>query len=167
VSILAATGHRPKELGLDYTKKDHDLLSEFALEQLRELDYEYTEIISGMALGWDLAVAEACLELCYPLIAYLPFYGQEQGWPSAMQEVYTRILGDAKLVNEVSPAPAENWKYIYRNNAMVDDANCIFALYNGKSTGGTYQTVKYAQRKKKPIINNWKEYQLWLASYND
>ena len=85
--ILAATGHRPDKLG-GYS---HDILvrlTEFAQHQIRVLGPE--KVISGMALGWDQAVALATISLEIPLIAAIPFEGQESVWPEKSQKYIVR-----------------------------------------------------------------------------
>ena len=72
--IIAATGHRPDKLG-GYGSIVADRLFHLAYETLEEL--APTLVISGMALGWDMAVAEAAFCLDIPFHAYRPFEGQE------------------------------------------------------------------------------------------
>ena len=38
-------------------------------------------VISGMALGWDQAVARATADLGIPWVAAITFEGQESKWP--------------------------------------------------------------------------------------
>lgn len=38
-----------------------------------------------------------------------------------------------------------------RNRFMVDRADMVFAIWNGESKGGTWNTIKYARSKGKPI----------------
>jgi uncharacterized phage-like protein YoqJ len=64
-----------------------------------------------MALGWDLAFARASVELGIPLIAAVPFEGQEAMWSPESQAKYRALLAEAETVHVVSPGayrPAQN-----------------------------------------------------------
>jgi len=70
--VIAATGHRPDKLG-GYGSDVHRRLVELAA---RYLDLEQpTCVISGLALGWDLAFADAALLLGLPVHGAVPFEG--------------------------------------------------------------------------------------------
>lgn len=70
--IIGVTGHR------DAGQKPGEL-EEFArLFVARVVSNGATEIITGMARGWDLAVAEAADAIGIPFLAALPFPGQDQ-----------------------------------------------------------------------------------------
>ena len=51
-----------------------------------------SEVISGMALGWDMALAQAAINLGIPFIAAVPFIGQENMWIKKTQEYYKELL---------------------------------------------------------------------------
>ena len=38
-----------------------------------------------------------------------------------------------------------------RNRYMVDNSDIVLAIWNGKETGGTWNTIKYARSKNKEI----------------
>ena len=40
---------------------------------------------------------------------------------------------------------------IVRNKQMVDSANCVVACWDGRKSGGTYQTITYANRLNVPV----------------
>jgi len=75
--ILSGTGHRPDKLG-GYSDSAFDNLVKIAEDYLKESKPD--KVISGMALGWDQALAEACVNLNIPFIAAVPFKGQESKW---------------------------------------------------------------------------------------
>lgn len=153
--IVAGTGHRPSKLGGYDVKVDLTLkgVAHGALERLNA-----TVVISGMALGWDMAIAEAAILINIPLRAYLPFVGQESIWPKESQKRYNRILAKAQSIVICSKEGYAGWKMSKRNQAMVDDCEALLALWNGDTFGGTYNCVKYALRKKKLIDNVWETY---------
>jgi hypothetical protein len=76
---IAATGHRPDKLVNQYDEASLARLTEFAATCLKQLAPDF--VISGMALGWDQAIAEAAVSLDIPLIAEIPFPGQPSRWP--------------------------------------------------------------------------------------
>ena len=39
-----------------------------------------------------------------------------------------------------------------RNRYMVDKSDIILAIWNGEKSGGTWNTIEYAQKKGKKII---------------
>ena len=148
--ILAATGHRPEQCGgYDNFLK----LVDYAIEIIPS--YKPTKMISGMALGWDTAVAMACVELKIPFIAAVPFEGQDSIWPEKSRITFRELLREAETVHVVSPGGYEPWKFIERDKWMVDQSHKMLALWNGDEKGGTYQTVKYAQKIKREIYNVW------------
>jgi hypothetical protein len=74
--------------------------------------------LSGMALGWDLAVAKACTILGVPFLAAVPFAGQENIWPRESKELYHELLAQASEVVIVSSGGYARWKFIARDHYM-------------------------------------------------
>lgn len=74
---IATTGHRPPKVCTweEYETVGLGRMTALARNCLIRLDAE--EAISGMALGWDIAFALAAIDLNIPLIAAIPFKGQE------------------------------------------------------------------------------------------
>jgi uncharacterized phage-like protein YoqJ len=151
-NIVAGTGHRPDHLG-GYGQDIFDRLVKYA--ELILPTYHPTKVISGMALGWDQALALATLKHGIPLIASVPFEGQEKVWKKEQQELYHSILSKATEVVIVCPGGYASWKFIKRDQWMVDHSNAVLALWNGTEKGGTWQTVKYAKQVKRTLYNVW------------
>ena len=150
--IIAGTGHRPNKLG-GYDVHTQTRLIALAMSGLRELNPKI--VISGMALGWDQALARAALELKIPFHAYVPFIGQENMWPRESQQAYTDLMRKASDLVICSPGGYSAPKMQIRNQRMVDDCTDILALWDG-SSGGTANCIKYARDLKlKPIYNLW------------
>lgn len=152
--ILTATGHRPDKLG-GYSKDVEERLYRLAYSYLKET--KPSRVITGMALGWDMAVAEACIVLGIPFTAAIPFEGQETKWPLASQERYHFLLSYAAEQIIVCDGFYEAWKLLKRDEWMVDQGDKVIALWNG-SKGGTGHTVKYAQTKGKEVVNLWERW---------
>jgi uncharacterized phage-like protein YoqJ len=96
---VAGTDHRPQKLG-GFSPAVDTRLRDLARSWLSE--HRPDEVVSGMALGWDMALAEAVLELGLPLSAAVPFVGQESKWPAPSQKRYRDILARATRVEIVS-----------------------------------------------------------------
>src|SRR6476469_4622142 len=158
--ILAGTGHRPDKLGGYSSQAQHKLL-DFAVGVLAQ--YEPELVISGMALGWDTALAQAAMSLQIPYHAYIPFVGQELHWPWESRERYRDLLHTADKIVVCSEGEYAVWKMQERNRKMVDSSNSILALWNG-SSGGTANCVNYASDKGVEIINVWDEWDAYCRT---
>lgn len=156
VAIFAATGHRPEKLG-GYSPEVDARLRRLALTFLG--GKRPKQIISGLALGWDLAWAEAGLLLGIPVIGALPFREYSYRWPEASQQRLFRVMQSCASVEVISPGNYAAWKMQTRNEWMVDRCEVLVALYNGDRGGGTANCVLYAQAKSKPITNLWPQWE--------
>lgn len=158
--IVAGTGHRPEKLG-GYDPSIHARLVTVAHRWLESVDHGHGHIefvISGMALGWDQAICEACIRYGLPFDAYVPFKGQEGRWQKPARDNYEYLLAMARNVQYISGAGYAGWKMQKRNIAMVDACTDVLALYDGSLTGGTYNCITYAQLKRRPIHNQWSKF---------
>ena len=153
--IISATGHRPNKLGgyADAVLEIQVGLAEGYLKKRRP-----KEVISGLALGWDTAWAIAAIKLDLPVIAAIPFSGQESMWPAASKQRYLLIKSLCDKVKIVSEGAYAPWKMQVRNKWMVDNSDRVAALWDG-SSGGTGNCVAYAQSVARPIDNLWTQYQ--------
>lgn len=152
--IISVTGHRPNKLG---GYNNFDKLVWFAECELKLIFP--AGVITGMALGWDQAIAQAALNLNIPFLAAVPFQGQESIWPEQSKKFYRELLSKAASVEIISEGFYSSDKMQIRNKWMVDNSMKLLALWNG-SSGGTANCVAYAKSKHKPIINCWDN---WLA----
>jgi hypothetical protein len=150
--IYSGTGHRPDELG-GYGEDTMEKLTDFAVSILPT--WEPDKIISGMALGWDQALARAAHLLGFPWIAAVAFKGQESIWPKASQIAFHDLLSKATEVVIVCEGGYEPWKLQKRNEWMVDHCTDILALWNGVRDGGTYNCIEYARKVGRPVHNLW------------
>lgn len=165
-NVIAGTGHRPPRLGLSYSRSDLDRLTKFAITYLKSrADYALGElsIISGMALGWDQALASAAIALDLVFICAIPFEGQEGKWPKAAQDFYTLIINHASRVVCVGSKNNITVAFHSRDRWMVDNAAEMLALYNGGAYGGTFNTLEYAKKKQKQVTNLWRAWQSYRS----
>lgn len=153
--IVAGTGHRPPKLG-GYS---HDAASHrIRVAERALLELTPTRVISGMALGWDQALAVAATRLNIPFDAYIPGAWQPGNWPSPARTAWELLLGKASTVINCCPGSTYNREaLLIRNRMMVDACDAVAALWDG-STGGTAHCISYAQRLGRPVHNFWEEF---------
>lgn len=151
-SVIAGTGHRLGEKLGGYDDRIFKRLVGIAW------DYLFTEqpdaVISGMALGWDQALATGAIDLGIPVTAYIPFIGQADAWPQRSIEKYWHLLEQCAAKKTVSLGGYSAEKMQIRNQAMVHDCTKIVALWDG-SDGGTANCVRYAKKAGRPVTNLW------------
>jgi uncharacterized phage-like protein YoqJ len=158
--VLSGTGHRPDKLG-GYNEESYEVLRKAIRSAImriesaegRELDY----IVSGMALGFDMCLAEVAIEMGRKLIAAVPFRGQESKWPSASGVRYNELLKKAHTVVEVCNPGYSAWKMHARNHWMVDVSSVLLSCFDG-SPGGTFNCVTYAKKKEVRVENIYPEF---------
>ncbi len=142
----ALTGHRV-------------LAADFSFERLRVALRALAEggtrtFLCGMALGFDIACAEEVLalrpQLDVRLVACIPCADQSAHYPRARREQYERILAacDERVVLHEHYCDGCMFE---RNRYMVDRCDRLLAYLTG-TRGGTYYTVRYAQKKGKPVL---------------
>jgi uncharacterized phage-like protein YoqJ len=159
---IAATGHRPNRLGGYCADNPVRLFIRKELKKILECYKErYDRVIGihGLALGFDTDFANTCLELKIPYEAYAPFKDQDSKWFAQSQEEYRFLVNNADkfiIVSEGSYSPA---KMHERNKVMVDKCDLLISCWNGDESGGTWNCIKYAEKKGVRIINiNPKDY---------
>lgn len=147
--ILAGTGHRPPKLGDEW-----DLVGPVTTFVALEVD-KYLErlkpvkVISGMALGFDMILANRAIAKGIPVTAAIPFEGQESKWPQKSQTLYWKILSNPLVTKWIcAPGGYNVHKLQHRNRLMVDAATDLLACYDG-SPGGTRNCVQYAYEVSK------------------
>lgn len=167
--IYGFTGHRPLRLG-GYGKEAQQKLYNFAHHILRQnlklcdpsVGYVGDEAIIGMAQGWDMAVASACVTLDIPYTAAVPYPGQELVWPDEdTRNLYRSLLGAAQRVVYVSQSTGGYAAKALqlRNQWIVDHSEKLIALWDEDEVGGTWNCVKYARSCGVEVINVWKDWE--------
>lgn len=154
--IIAGTGHRPKYMPGQYDELDNWQVN-LKLRLTAQLIQDSPKlVISGGALGFDIFLAEAAIGAEIPFDLYLPFKGTGSNWPEASQKRLSNLKNKARRVVYTSWEYSKSCFHV-RDYAMVDDANLIYSCLNPEFTsGGTFATVKYANKKNKNIKNFWK-----------
>ena len=160
--IIAATGHRPNKLVRDdikpFTASQHFMLVRLCEKHLRLMNA--TSCISGMALGFDQAFAHAAMNLGLPLIAAVPFVGQENIWPESSKKFWRHLIDYASTNGEVHYLEEHYSSKALkdRNCWMVDHCNILLALCNNMGTSGTAHCINYANLKMKKVVNIWDDF---------
>ena len=157
---VAFTGHR-KERILQGSGNDSRILAqirEAVTGVVTELYGQgYKEYYTGMANGFDMAAAEAVLQVKEEygdimLVAAVPFRKQPLWFDAEDQLLYTCLLERVDRVVMVS----ENYHkgcYLRRDEYMVRKADVIVAYWDLVPKGGTFYTVSKALESGKPVIN--------------
>lgn len=151
--ILGVTGHRPDKLPADTPR-----LIRFASAMI-EL-HAPAKVLTGMALGWDSIVAEACRRLRVPFEAYVPGLGQDRLWSPEDSLQYHFLLSKAARVVRVTDGPCDDVAFELRNRRIVADCTRLAAFWNG-SLGGTANCVRHAASVGRPYTNwftDWKDF---------
>ncbi len=133
-TTVAFTGHRSY----------HGEADEALRATIRRLYAEgYRTFLGGMAVGFDMAAAEAVVALREELrelsfVAVIPFVGQEMRFSAALRRRYEAVLAQADERITLSVGYFKGC-YQVRNRYLIDHAAALVAWYNG-SAGGTRQT---------------------------
>ncbi|MDE6569485.1 MAG: DUF1273 domain-containing protein [Alistipes sp.] len=143
----AFTGHRTYRHEADETLR----------RTIRALyDSGIRSFLSGMAVGFDLAAAEAVLDCRKSLpgirlVAVIPFRGQQQRFSATDRARFDRICAEADETIVLSET-YNSGVYAVRNNYLVDHAATLITWYDG-SPGGTRYTVEKALLQGRRLIH--------------
>ena len=159
MKTCAFTGHRPQHLPFGMNENDERCvkLKEELKEQIINLieAENVTHFITGMALGVDLYAAEIVLDLKarYPSITLesaIPCETQAVKWSMAQRERYYDIAAqcdkETMLQSHYTPDCMDK-----RNRYMVDHADFIIAVWDGRPSG-MGKTVTYARGRDGKVI---------------
>ena len=149
------TGHRR------ITKKDAVELPQKIDVLLESLIEEgYTDFCAGGAIGFDTIAALKVIDKkkkygFIKLRLYLPCPEQANMWNGNLKKAYYYVLENADTVSYAADVYT-NGCMQKRNRAMVDDSElCVAYCY--ASTGGTFYTLNYAEKKGKKVINMYEK----------
>ena len=137
---IALTGHRPQRL-----KGQRVDVSIWIAKELSKYKDEIEEVYCGMAQGADQIFAEIAQKMGIPVVCCYP-YKKKKYHPKELE-----IINKAKDVVYTSEKYTGNQVYWIRDKYMVDNCDLLFAVFDGVEKGGTWLTVNYANKIKKPI----------------
>lgn len=142
------TGHR--EIPAARQKIIRELLQQEILAAIAD---GYTHFISGFATGADLLFADIVTEqkesYAITLEAAIPYPGRMKTPDKTFQRLI-RCCDTVKIHSDVFHKGC----YMRRNHYMVEQSQRVIAVYDGRRTGGTAATVRYANEKEIRIV--WK-----------
>lgn len=146
------TGHRPEHLPENF----EELLGRIDTAIRRAVDDGYDTFLTGMAIGFDRMAGYAVLRLkrqgfLIRLICAVPFKGFAEGNRDAWRGLSLTLLTQADAVECICPKSHPGC-YQRRNQWMVDHSSHIIAYFSGVS-GGTQNTIRYAEKKNVPVTN--------------
>lgn len=155
--IYCGTGHRPDKLG-GYNDEAFTRLVRIAHEHLTFLAHsDVIEVISGMAQGWDQALAQAAADLGIKYIAALPFEGQADPWPPEARKRWEHLCNRSSHLYILGTGEYRPEMMQIRNEWMVNNSNHVLAMYDG-TAGGTRNCIRYANRLGRSITNLYPKY---------
>ena len=140
------TGHRDVPVG-----KEQYVEEALRKEVLAAIAAGYTRFISGFADGVDLTfaaivAAEKKQNSCLQLEAALPYRNRI----NAKSPLFQELLAYCDRVY-VQSEKSNRQCYYERNRYMVLSSDRVIAVYDGRSTGGTFYTIRFAQANEKEI----------------
>ena len=151
------TGYRPHKLPFDSEESPRCKLLKAAISRavMRAIDDGYSHFICGFAPGSDMYFAEAVLEAkkeCPHIIleSALPCETQANKWREEVRRRYFDLLAKCDKETCISHSCKKDC-YLKRNDYMLNKADRIIAVYDGKR-GGTMYTVNRAKRMGKELI---------------
>lgn len=170
LKVIAATGHRIQAFA-EWERPESQLFKLAAASLEAE---KPDQVISGMALGWDMAIARAAVDAKIPLIAAIPFPQQADRWSeedrwlweelvgSAIEQVYmidgealTSLEPNKRRRKAIAALMTRNEWMVQRVEASEHPESKMLALYNHSPQGGTAACIRYADRRGVTVRNLW------------
>ena len=107
-------------------------------------------------MGFDIIAAQTVLNLKKAktdtkLICAIPFREQAKAFPPDWQKKYFEILESADEIIYICESYNLGF-YFKRNKYMVDNSDIVITWFDGQN-GGTANTIDYAKRKGRRVIN--------------
>jgi uncharacterized phage-like protein YoqJ len=167
------TGYRPSKFPfiLDENNSEYNNLISLLNQVLIHLiENGCTVFYCGMAEGFDIICAESLLLLKKKyknvrLVCVIPFLEHADSIKLSWSRRYNSIISHCDEV-VYSAEEYHVSTFHIRNVYMVDHSDCVITWYNGKK-GGTRNTLNYAQKNSKLIINLNKEYNIEFQNFQN
>ncbi len=155
------TGYRPYKFGFEFSADNSEYikLENKLFDAVFSLpEQECFTFYCGMAMGFDILAGEtvALLKSTYKsakieLVAVIPYDKQSEKFDDEWKQRYDRLLKKCDRLIYVSREYNKGC-FARRNKYMVDNSDFVITWFDGKS-GGTAQTLGYANKLGKKIIN--------------
>ena len=156
--ICCVTGHRPAGFPFPHENTDsqyREYCSKLSNEIEKLILEGYHTFITGMADGADIDFAEKVIRYReifddIMLVAAMPYPSQPVKHMTQDHMKRLAILESCDIKHVISDHYFRGCMD-KRNRFMVDRADLVLAIWNGVESGGTWNTIKYARSKGKPI----------------
>ena len=152
--IITGIAHAPIRLMERSSLPSAELIH---LARLALRQYGATRVITSLAPGWEQALARAAFEAEIPFTVAVPFPGRDQEWKKEDRAHYYKLIAVADRVNRI----AERYHVLATLDGhlwQVDRADILLALWDYDFQGETYDTMQYATRANKQVINLWEDW---------
>jgi len=145
---VGVTGHRDlSEVQMSWLRPELDRI----LHKLRD-EHGTTDAHSGLALNADQDFGWSALNARLRLHAHVPFPSQPDRWTREQQDSYRRLL-ERCTSRKVYGSYFDVGLLFARNDGLLDAASVIVAVWDGRRTGGTFDTVRKAANRGLPVIH--------------
>lgn len=151
------TGLRPQKLNFNENSEQYNIIMSKCEKYIIQLikQYNVTNFMSGMALGWDTWCAEKVLQLKEKYLEIflecaIPCKKQNKYWNESDKYRYAEILSKADKVIYLQEKYSSDCM-MKRNQYMIDKCLYVLALWD-RQNGGTANTIEYALQKNRRII---------------
>lgn len=156
---VAFTGHRPEALpyGKNEQCEEYQRIKAMMLAEIKHWAAQgYDTFYEGVARGMDIIFGEQVLlaKQDHPsikLVGVIPFEEQAARWTEAWRKRYFDLMRNSDEEVLISSYYTKDC-FHRRNRYMVDHADVLIAVYDGKPSGGTAYTVDYARRNGKTVV---------------
>lgn len=166
--ILFGTGHRPNKLvPFDKSNPKFCYSSEVfnRLVRMAEVNLGILKpglVISGMALGWDMALAQAATNLGIQWHAYVPCIEQDCRWAYSSRMLYANLLKMADDIHYTSRLTfTQDTGCMQRRNVdMINASTFCLALWDSSpgGTGNCMRVVMQRQMQSRNLWSSWVRY---------
>jgi hypothetical protein len=151
---IAITGHR----GLP--AQTERLVDRAIREQLAAYAGSDLTGVSNLADGADQLFAQAVLDAGGQLEVIVPAARYRDGLPESAHAAYDALLSRASSVHRLDRIESDEEAHMEASNAMLDRAERLFAVWDGKPArgyGGTADVVAEARNRGIPVTMIWPE----------
>jgi hypothetical protein len=116
--------------------------------------------VSNLADGADQLFAQAVLDAGGQLEVIIPAARYRDGLPESAHATYDALLSRASSVHRLDRIESDEEAHMEASNAMLDRAERLFAVWDGKPArgyGGTADVVAEARNRGIPVTVIWPE----------
>lgn len=157
---IGGTGHRPRSSRNPEGIRAQDLgwLRAKARAGLEWLAHEHgtAKVRSGLALGWDLILARAAVDVGLDLHCDIPYENQAALWSPHLRAEWAALRAAAVSETVWGENPAsyrQACELLEKRNEGLLDSDAMFAAWSGRRSGGTFRCVEQAQLRGLPGVH--------------